>query len=144
LWRGAKETTTFYRFWRVRLVLHVTAKGIYIPGFCTSTYIHIYIHSYIHSYFILNLYLLLHLIIVHIHCRFYNSASISWFTCACFSSLLLLLRYIYICVCWLLYCLVSWYRSCRVFFWLWSAPLQYAIEDNTKSWNLFPLTLRTL
>jgi hypothetical protein len=107
MWRGAKETATFYRFWRVRLALHVTAKGIYIPGFCTSTYIYIYIHSYIHSYFILNLYLLLHLIIVHIHCRFYSSASISWFTCACFSSLLLLLRYIYICVCWLLYCLVS-------------------------------------
>ena len=46
VWRGAKETATFYRFWRVRLALHVTAKGIYIPGFCTSTYT--YIHSHIH------------------------------------------------------------------------------------------------
>jgi hypothetical protein len=52
LWRGAKETTTFYRFWRVRLALHVTAKGIYIPGFCISTYIQFisYIYTFIYIY----------------------------------------------------------------------------------------------
>jgi hypothetical protein len=127
LWRGAKETATFYRFWRVRLALHVTAKGIYIPGFCTSTFIHtfnsfieihfnLYIHITIYSCIsVITLYhlytcnrLLLHLIIVY-----------PLLVC------ILLLPYIYICVCWLLYCLVSWYRSCRVFFWLRSAPLQY-------------------
>ena len=50
LWRGAKETATFYRFWRVRLALHVTAKGIYIPGFCTSTFIYTFIHIYTFIY----------------------------------------------------------------------------------------------
>jgi hypothetical protein len=38
LWRGEPPEVDFYAFWRVRLVLHVTAKGIYIPGFCTLTF----------------------------------------------------------------------------------------------------------
>jgi hypothetical protein len=42
LWRGEPPEVDFYAFWRVRLALHVTAKGIYIPGFCTSTFIHIH------------------------------------------------------------------------------------------------------
>jgi hypothetical protein len=77
VWRGAKETATFYRFWRVRLALHVTAKGIYIPGFCTLTFIHflhIYIYTTIHSCIsVITSYhlhtfnrLLLHLIIVYL------------------------------------------------------------------------------
>jgi hypothetical protein len=41
VWRGEPLEVDFYAFWRVRLVLHVTAKGIYIPGFCTLTYIYI-------------------------------------------------------------------------------------------------------
>ena len=95
MWRGAKETTTFYAFWRVRLALHVTAKGIYIPGFCTLTFTHnnsiliyiIVITSY-HLYTFNRL--LLHLIIVYpllvymlsialyLHMRF-ASCFIAWF-----------------------------------------------------------------
>jgi hypothetical protein len=59
LWRGAKETATFYRFWRVRLALHVTAKGIYIPGFCTLTFIYIYFH-FIHSFIFIYIYILIY------------------------------------------------------------------------------------
>jgi hypothetical protein len=40
LWRGEPLEVDFYAFWRVRLVLHVTAKGIYILGFCTLTFTH--------------------------------------------------------------------------------------------------------
>jgi hypothetical protein len=102
VWRGAKETATFYRFWRVRLALHVTAKGIYILGFCISTFIHSYIHIHlsinlIHScILVITLYylytcnrLLLHLIIVYllfaytIYCFMFiyafASCSIAWF-----------------------------------------------------------------
>jgi len=35
VWRGEPPKVDFYAFWRVRLALHVTVKGIYIPGFCT-------------------------------------------------------------------------------------------------------------
>jgi hypothetical protein len=38
MWRGEPPEVDFYAFWRVWLALHVTAKGIYIPGFCTSTF----------------------------------------------------------------------------------------------------------
>jgi hypothetical protein len=43
LWRGELLEVDFYAFWRVRLILHVTAKGIYIPGFCISTFTHIHL-----------------------------------------------------------------------------------------------------
>jgi hypothetical protein len=56
LWRGEPPEVDFYAFWRVRLALHVIAKGIYIPGFCISTFI-IYRHTFNR--------LLLHLIIVY-------------------------------------------------------------------------------
>jgi hypothetical protein len=91
-------------------VLHVTGMGGITAVFCSCAHFTSYL---IHTF--------LYLIIVHIRCQFYRSASISWFTRSCFSSLLLLLPYIYICVCWLLYCLVSWYRSCRVSFG-WGPP----------------------
>ena len=42
MWRGEPLEVDFYAFWRVRLALHVTAKGIYILGFCILTYTHIY------------------------------------------------------------------------------------------------------
>jgi hypothetical protein len=102
MWRGAKETATFYRFWRVRLALHVTAKGIYIPGFCTLTFIYSFIHTYIHTTIyscisVITSYhlhtfnrLLLHLIIVYpllvcvllyyfIFIYAFASCSIAWF-----------------------------------------------------------------
>jgi hypothetical protein len=102
VWRGAKETATFYRFWRVRLALHVTAKGIYIPVFCTSTFIHTFIHIYIHF----NLY---------IHTTIHSCTSVitSYHLYTCNRLLLhliivypllvciLLLPYIYICLRWL-------------------------------------------
>jgi hypothetical protein len=132
LWRGAKETATFYRFWRVRLALHVTAKGIYIPGFCTSTFIYtfihflIYIYIYIHTY-IFNIYInSIHSctsVITSYHLHTCNRLLLHLIIVYLFLVYVLLLLYVYICVYFLLYCLVSWYRSCRVFFWLRSAPL---------------------
>jgi hypothetical protein len=107
LWRGEPPEVDFYAFWRVQLALHVTAKGIYILGFCTLTYRHIYIFHIIHFHIHTTIHsctsvitsyhlytcnrLLLHLIIVYLLlvCVYY------------------LLLYVYICVCFLLYCLVS-------------------------------------
>jgi hypothetical protein len=73
VWRGEPLEVNFYAFWRVRLVLHVTAKGIYIPGFCTYTFhTYIYINSIHSCTSVITLYhlytcnrLLLHLIIVY-------------------------------------------------------------------------------
>jgi hypothetical protein len=101
MWRGEPPEVDFYAFWRVRLALHVTAKGIYILGFCTSTFTQLtsFLYIIIITSYHLHTFnrLLLHLIIVYL-----------LFVC------ILLLFYIYICVCFLFYCLVSWYRSCRV------------------------------
>jgi hypothetical protein len=54
VWRGAKETATFYRFWRVRLALHVTAKrDIYSRFLHINIHIYIHIHRYIHIYILI-------------------------------------------------------------------------------------------
>jgi hypothetical protein len=125
LWRGAKETATFYRFWRVRLALHVTAKGIYIPGFCISTYIHfihfIQFNSYIHLFIFIHTHSFIYTFIYTFHIIIHSCTSIitSYYLHTFNRSLLhliivylllvcvLLLLYVYICVCFLFYCLVS-------------------------------------
>ena len=127
LWRGAKETATFYRFQRVRLALHVTAKGIYILGFCTLTFIYTYIHTYIHSF-------------IHSHNNLFLYISYHFILLAYFNRLLLHLIIVYPLLVYMLSIALCLYMRLLLvlllgflvsflqgFFWLRSAPLHYPL-----------------
>ena len=95
VWRGAKETAEFCRFWRFSVSATHDWNGyncwVFVATHFTPYHIHITFK---------------HITIVHIRCQFCIPAFALWLhlVLACFSFFLLLLLYIYICVYLLLAC----------------------------------------